>query len=274
MIKKGTDALVTQLADEIIKRLDKSYELVYVDYRDQLSDSQVSALVRGDEWLEEGWEWESDNRYEGAKHIIDELAKEVVCDWSEEVDADLNFLLAALKDDVEERDRVRFTIEERDTGNWVKQLIGQTPSVLLRINVLDEDHAYSFEEVSARRVLRDISLHATRSNIETVRCVLANASPEYSVLLGYWIVGVDVSRIYESPNDPDTELEIVNPYLYLGNPFSGSGFISERPMDGVVKVKREDLRTDKDAVGYSVDEIYGGLSTSDFECELRTATNK
>jgi hypothetical protein len=274
MTEQGTGALVMQLADEIINRLDKSYDLVYVGYRDQLTESQVSALVRGDEWLEESWEWEADSRYERAKQIIDELAKDVVREWSEKANADLNFLHDALKDGVDEWDRVRFTIEERDTGNWVKQLIGQTPTMLLRINVLDEDHAYSFEEVSARRVLRDIRLAATGANIETVRYVLANASPEYSVLLGYWIVGADVSDIYELPSDPGTEIEIVNPYLYLGNPFTGSGFISERPMDGVVRVRRGDLRTDKDAFGYSVDEIYGGLRASDFECKLVVATNK
>ena len=268
MIKKGTPALVSELADEIIKRLDPSYDLVYVDYRDELSDSQVSALVRGDEWLEESWEWESDSRYRETKHIIGDLAKDVLRAWSEEAGADLSFLVGALNDAVDEWERVRLAIEERDTRSWVKQLIGQTPSVLLRINVLDEDHAYAFEDVSTRRVSRDIGLRATRSNVETVSYVLANASPEYSVLLGYWIVGADVSDIYELPSGPETELKIVNPYLYLGNPFSGSGFISERPMDGVVRVKRGDLRTDKDAFGYPVDEIYGGLRASDFECKL------
>lgn len=268
MIGQGTGALVAELADDIIKRLAKSYDLVYVDYRDQLSDSQVSALVRGDEWLDESSEWESDRRYDRAQQIIAELADEVVGEWSADAAADLGFLVDALKDRLEEWDRVRCMIEERDSGSWAEQLIRQTPGVLLRINVLDEDHGYSFEEVSPRRVLKDIGLRATRPNVETVRCVLANASPEYSVLLGYWIVGADVSEIHELPTDPDAEVEIVDPYLYLGNPFSGSGFISERPIDGVARVKRDALRTDKDAFGYSVDQIYGGLQASDFECKL------
>lgn len=55
---QDTDALAAQLADEIIGRLSKSYDLVYVDYRDQLTDTQVASLVRGDDgWLEESWEW-------------------------------------------------------------------------------------------------------------------------------------------------------------------------------------------------------------------------
>lgn len=268
MIALGTDALVTQLADEIITRLEESYDLVYVDYRDQLSASQVSALVRGDDWLEESWEWESDSRYEGAKHVIAELADGVVREWSAGVAADLGFLLAALKES-HEWDRVRLAIEERATGRWVRQLVGQTPSVLLRINVLDEDHAYAFERVSTRRVLRDIGMRASRANIEAVRYVLANAPPEYGVLLGYWIVGADVAAIHDLSSDPETEIEIVDPYLYLGNPFTGSGFISERALDGVARVKRGDLRSDRDAFGYPVDEIYGGLRADDFECALR-----
>lgn len=266
---EGTEGLVTQLADEIIERLDKSYDLVYVEYDDQLSESQVSALVRGDEWLDESWEWESDSKYASAKQIIDELAREVISEWSEEADAGLDFVLDAFTGDMDEWDRVRFEIEERDTGSWVNQLVSHTPNVLLRINVLDEDHAYSFEEVKPRRVLKDLGLRATRANIQTMDYTLANASPEYSVLLGYWIVGADVSDISELPNDAEAEIEIVNPYLYLGNPFSGSGFISERPLEGIARVKREDLRTDKDAFGYSVDEVFGGLRASSFEAELR-----
>lgn len=270
--EQGTEALVKQLADEIIKRLDKSYDLVYVDYRDQLTDSQVAKLVRGDDdWLDESWDWESDQRYEGAKQIIEDLTKEVIRDWSEEADADLDFLVDALKANVEEWDRVRFEIEERDEGGWVRQFLRQTPNVLLRINVIDEDHGYSFEEVKARRVLKDLGMRATRANVKTVNYVLAETSPEFSVLLGYWIVGADVSDIEALPTDPETGVEIINPYLYLGNPFTGSGFISERPIEGTVRVKREDLRTDEDAFGYSVDEIYGGLNASSFACEIRTA---
>jgi hypothetical protein len=268
-VTRGTNALVTQLADEIIKRLDKSYDLVYVDYRDQLTDTQASALVRGNEgWLDESWEFESESKYESAKQLIDDLAREVIDEWGDEADADLTFVLDAFKDDVEEWSRVRFEVEDRDTGAWVEQLVRQTPSVLLRIGAIDEDHAYSFEQVTADRVLKDLGLPATRANVKTVGYVLANATPEYSVLMGYWIVGADLSSIYELAHDVK-EVEIVNPYLYLGNPFAGSGFISEQPIEGVVRVRREDLRTDRNAFGYAVGEIYGGLCPSDFEAEIR-----
>ncbi len=168
-IERGTEALVAKLADEIIERLDRSYDLVYVDYRDQLMDTQVAALVRGDEWLDESWQFESDSKYESTKQIIDNPASEIVREWSEEADdADLDFVRDGLKDNIDEWDRVRFEIEERDSGSWVDELIGNTPNVLLRINAIDEDAAYSYEEVKPRRVLKDLGLRATAQNIETV----------------------------------------------------------------------------------------------------------
>lgn len=270
--EQGTGALVKKLADEIIERLDKSYDLVYVDYRDQLTDTQVSALVRGDEWLDESWDFESESKYESAKREIDDLASDVIREWSDEADADLDFIRDAFRHS-EEWDRVRFEIEERDDGSWVKRLVDLTPNVILRINVIDEDHGYAFQDVAPERVLVDLGvpLPATKANFETVEQVLLETSPEFSVLLGYWIVGADVSDLYELPGVDD--VEIVNPYLYLGNPFTGSGFISERPLEATVRVKRDDLRTDKDAFGYSVDKIYGGLNPSSFEAKVQPATD-
>lgn len=268
--EQGTPALVRQFADEIIARLAATYDLIYVDYRDELDDEQAAAVVRAD--YESLWDhlaqFESDSRYEGVKYVIDELVTEVIREWDIDADADLDFIAEAFKNDPDEWDRVRYAIEERDDGSWLQQLMRQTPNVLLRINVIDEDNGYSFEEVKPRRVLKDIGMPATRANVETVERTLLECSPEYSVLLGYWIVGADLGDIYELPNDPDTEVEITNPYLYLGNPFSGSGFISERPIEGTVRVKRGDLRTDADAFGYGVDEIYGGLYASSFECKI------
>lgn len=264
MVANKTTASV--IADAIIERLDESYDLVYVDYRDEMSDEQVSALVRCDfETLDESrWEWESDNRYESAKHIITELVNDLAREW--ELDGgDLNEILS---DENEEWDRVRFEIEERDKSDWPKQLARNTGSVLLRLQVIDEDASYSYEELKPRRVLKDVGLRATRANVENMQRTLNECSPEYSILMGYWIAGADVADIYELPNDPETVIEIENPYLYLGNPYAGSGFISPRPFEGTIRVKRGDLRTDRDAFGYAVDEVYGGLHPSSFEAKI------
>lgn len=266
---RGTGTLVSEFADEIIERLDKSYDLVYVSQDDQLTETQVAKLIRGDsEWIDESWEWECDAKYESVKQIIANLSTDVIREWNGQADADLDFISEAFEEDVDEWDRVRFTIEERDDGSWVEQLVNQTPNVLLRISAIDEDHGYSFEEVTPGRVLADLHIEPTEGNVEVIERTLAECSPEYSVLMGYWIVGADVSDIERLGYDQDTEVEIKNPYLYLGNPFAGSGFISEQPLEATVRVKRSELRTDEDAFGYAVDEVYGGLNASSFECKL------
>lgn len=270
-----TERTMKALGDQLIAGLDREYDLIYVAHDDKLTDKQVAAITRGDSealW-ESTWEWESDCRYQSAKEIIERDAKDIVREWESENDEDYDDLVDAFEG-TDEWDRVRYEIDDRDSGQWMRDLINATPRVLLRISVLDEDHAYSFEDVSPARVLHDVGLPITDGNVKVMDATLAECSPEFSVLLGYWIVGADVGQLYDLPADDDAEVEIVNPHLYLGNPFAGSGFISENAFTGTVRVRREDLRTDKDAFGYAVTEVYGGLRASDFEAEIRIATKE
>lgn len=266
----STTRTTEQLANEIIAQLDEKYDLVYVDRGDRLTDEQVAAIVRGD--LDTLWEktdeWESENRAQSVKAIIEQDAKDIVSRWEREDDADYAELLNEF-DNSAEWERVQQELWNRDTGGWVKDLINGTPAVLLRIGVLDEDHAYNNEDVQPERVLTDVGLPATDNNVRIMAETLAECSPEFSVLLGYWIVGADVGQLYDLDVAPEAEVEIVNPHLYLGNPFTGSGWISEEPFEGVVRVKREDLRSDEDQFGYSVNKIYSGLNASSFAAEIR-----
>lgn len=265
-----TPRTIEQLADELIAGLAKTYDLVYVDRGDQLTDKQVAAIVKGDTdtlW-EETEEFQSESRHNSTTEIIKDEAKGILGRWEGEDDQDYGQLLMDF-DGSEAWERVRDEIWERESGDWVRDLINGTPKVLLRIAVLDEDHGYSFEDVQPERVLTDVGLPVTEANARIMADTLAECSPEFSVLLGYWIVGTDVGELYDLPTDPEGVVEIVNPHLYLGNPFAGSGWISEKPFEGTVRVKREDLHSDKDAFGYSVNEVYGGLSASSFEAEIR-----
>lgn len=286
-----TDAPVTtartldDLADAIIAdHLRPTYDLVFVNYDDQFTDEQVAAIVRAD--YEKVWEstaeWESDARYDSAAAIIKEAAGDAIRVWArtdpDDIDnSDHYDQLVADFENTDQWDRVREAIEERDTGDWPKQLARLTPDVLLRIPIdaLDEDHAYSFEPVTAEQVLTQLGLTADAHNLEAVGYALANADPEFSVLMGYWIIAADVEQLWNLTGDSDqadTLLDIEGPHLYLGNPFAGSGFITETALHGTVTVRRDQLRTDKDAFGYSVNEVYGGLSTRDFAAVIRPAT--
>lgn len=251
-----------------IAALDDKYELVYVSQGDQLTDQQVAALVENNH--EKLWdltaEFEMENRDNGIDAAIESAVNQVVSDWERQDGEDYSDLRDRFMDS-EHLESLREAISERDEGDWPRELASATPDVLLRINVLDEDDAYSHEPVEAAEALTRVGLPVNDSNLRIMRETLANASPEFSSLMAYWIVGADVEAIYLMPSDT-TDVLITNPHLFFGNPLAGSGFISEEPFEGVVKVAREDLRTDQAAFGYGVDSLYGGLNASSFSATL------
>lgn len=249
--------------DELLKRIDgKTYPLVYVDYRDELSDKSVAAIVKGDyETLdEENWEWESDSRDESAKTIIEELFQEI-----DDLEFDFDEFFGT-----EEYDEVRFAVEDRDDSEPYKQLCRNTGNTLLRIEAIGEDNGWAFQEVTPAQILDQIGFERSEHNVKAIDKCLLEVSPEFGVTMGYWVIGADIEVLYNLPvREGDYEVEIVNPFLFLGNPFSGRGWITEVALEGIVTVQRSDLRSDKDAFGYSVQEIFGHPSASDFDAEIR-----
>lgn len=258
------------LAREIIADLPEKIDLVYVEQGDKLTDEQVALVVKGDNLFEDPHldEWESDNRRRGEDYEIKERVSNVIHAWERDDGADYSSIADAFEASDEE-DEVREAINERESGDWVRDLINGCDKVLLRITCIDEDNAYSFEVVTAQQVLDKVGFEATEANVKAVQYALDNASPEYSVTMGYWIVGADVGHLYDLPAEPEAEVDIVNPHLYLGSPFMGSGFVTEEPLTGVARVKRSELRTDKDQFGYSINDIYGGVYASSFEADIR-----
>lgn len=237
------------LAKRIIKGLDKTYDLIYVDYRDQLSDDQVAFIVSGDtdKLWESTWEWESDSSHEGTQYVIKEIFENL--DDDERDALDHYDLTDELTDDLEN------AIRERESGDWIKQLIGHTPDVLIRVTLLDEDDCFSFEEVAVDAFLTKTGFADTPKNREAAAEVIANACPEFGVGMVSVLASVGVDDIWAMPYDTK-QVEITNPHLWLGNPFAGSGYAAE--FEGTVIVAREDLRTDKDAFGYGWQDVISG----------------
>ena len=240
--------------DDAIARLDESYDLVYVDYRDQLTDEQVTFLVKGDtEALYDSLdEWFSEAEYLGAEAAMHDAFDDDELDCLGQTGVQT----------------IRETIMERDTSDWLSALIRQTPDPLLRVCVIDEDDAFAFESVNAREVLDKVGLSHSDHNVAAVEQALAECSPEYSVLLGYWVFSADLTAL--SKLEEDQVVRVANPHLYLGNPMAGSGFVTEPVLHGVVAIPRSELRTDDDAFGYSIASIYGGVRTSEYHSEIDT----
>jgi hypothetical protein len=268
---------LADLTAAIIADLSDTYDLVYVQQGDRFTTEQVSMIVRGD-W-ESLWsstdEWEDDQRTQAVDAIVKEALETVINRWEREDDADYSDVSDSFTESIESEQEVRDSVYVRDTSNWATELANASGTVLLRIPIeaIDEDHSYFHETVSPADVLSRLGMTDSEHNVATIGYVLDNADPEYSLLMGYWVVGATVSDLFALPADvPDLPVTITDPHLYLGNPFAGSGFVSEEPIRGTVTIKRSELRTDSDAFGYSLDKVYGGLNPSDFEARIQPVT--
>ncbi len=111
-------------AKDIIDLLDKSYNLVYIDYRDSLDESldKVAEAIRKQEWypLDETIdEWMMDAQDYSMDYILKELAKEISNKFEIE--------LPEAKELLEEyEDEIRDEIYNRDNSTPIKDLIRNT----------------------------------------------------------------------------------------------------------------------------------------------------
>lgn len=284
--------LFERFADDVIAQLKDGYDLTYVDYRDRLSDTQVAALIRKDmeSFDEENWEWAADSRHDGATHAIKDEIAWVAKDWEEHdrvkayVDAgeitdwaEGDYPYDELADAFECTDdwhRVLDAIKERDTSDPYKQLARQTPAVLMRHVVANEDAAL-YGNHSPKAVWRWLKENAeegtvlkrTKHNLDVIRSVINESMHSLGYSMGMLVYAVDPGDVYSWPYDTEW-VEIVNPFLYIGNYYQGDGYCSEEPLEAVFRVKREHLRTDKDAPGYGWNEV-AGVTTSFYECAVR-----
>lgn len=244
---EAADALLTRIIDG----LDQSYDLIYIDRGDRLSDDQAALIVAGD--MEKVWEsfehWESDARWEGVRYELDQIKHRLQPEDQE------------LFEDIE--DEVRYAIQDRETGTWFEDLVGATPDPILRVVAVSEDEASDVQRDDPAGLLRILGVPDGPANLAAAESLLANTPSE--VFMGYWLFSADLLQI--SRLDEDAQIVVVNPYLVMGNPFTGAYSTIER-IEGVALVPRGELRTDRGAFGYSVDECYGGLGGS-FDCEIR-----
>lgn len=265
---------VKRLAKAVIAELDPTYTLIYVQQGDRLSDKQVNALVQGDGealW-DESAEFECQNRDDATDDVLKRVSADVIRGWETDDDRDYGELRARFLDS-ERAFEIRELIAERDDSTWMRDLADQTPAVLLRITAIEEDDAFAFVPVTPQQVLATVGLEADAHNVAVVATVLDNTSPEFSVLMGYWIVGADVRELFDLPADTQ-EVDIINPYLYLGNPVMGHGYVSDAPLHGTVRIKGADLRTDEQAYGYSINTIYGAINASSFTAQVISVPTK
>lgn len=267
-----------RLAAEIEADLRPTYELVYVDYRDQLTDSQLAALVRGD--METVWEetseWESDQQWTSAYDIADEMAKDILDRWEREADDidpdedwdDVAESIDTLRNDwpsSDERQSVLESIMERDNSDWLTQLAAHTSGVLLRIRLGEDDFDAEWNadpEPDPAELVNLVGVDPSPENVAAAQSIIDNAQTYGTV---YLLATVNPSDLLNIDRETDS-LTFTDPHILLSNAYAGNGH--EEQMTGEVTVPAADLRTDKDAFGYSWNEI-AGVYTSAYATEMR-----
>lgn len=210
----------------LVARLPEKMQLVHTQRGDRLTDSQVEELLKGDypDSLSE-WEWDTTN--EAVRLMAEELLEEFdpedvadfkASDWHEH-------LLEVLRD--------------MESGEWFNELLRNTPSPIFRVPAGD------FEEWAVESLAEHLGI-ALVFNSGALTAILRESYPPYSPS---WVFTLDdLKGIFQAK-----KITVKDPHLWLGNPYSGNGW-----MERIVgEVTIENLTTDSRAFGYGAGEVFG-----------------
>lgn len=240
-----------ELADWAMDQVQDSYELYYVDYHDELSQDQITALIDGDtdRAYELAWEYSheyiNDMAWDEAMNILDRL-KDMVDPkvWEEHEDE----IMDTLKVDLV------IAIEQNDQGVSLGDLCRQTAPIQVMVPVIDEDEAEWSTERTPDQLLGALGLPCDEAHRTEARFLINEAPTD----MGMAYIQFEVRP--EALIAPDFDRLIVkNPKVVYGNPFTGGVWDSHSLdifKDLTVHVNRYTLLPDN-AWGYSVEEIYG-----------------
>jgi hypothetical protein len=70
-------------AEDIIARLDATYDLVFVDYNDQLTPEGAAMIVRDDyeSLFDSMSDWENESRWYGAASVLEQIVSREELHW-------------------------------------------------------------------------------------------------------------------------------------------------------------------------------------------------
>lgn len=233
----------------LIESLDETYDLVFVDHGDNLTDSQIAAIVGNDiDSLNDSiWEWESESAAIGARSA----ALEAVTEYERSHIVPEDFDISETAFEIEE------PILNRNSSDPVKELASRTSDAFLRVEVISEDAGFSnWTPKPAKAYLSEIGLPTTEKNITTMTDLIAETPSDLHMA---YVVFTATMNDLVSTMGTDSTATVENPEIVLGNPFTGGYW--NATFEGALKVKRTDLVTDASAFGWSVEETYGGFIT-------------
>jgi hypothetical protein len=225
-------------------------DLVYVDYRDELSPEQVEKI------LHEGWddhldEWISDAQWQSANELAEDIRQQNPGLLIEE------FELAEM-------------IVDLDTSNPYRDLLRNTGTMLFRASPDENDMAMLNDELTSPLLACDaLNLH------HQFMPIVAEILPEiegYRAEGGGWfgatfVFSANPADVLDACNTgAHGRIEVSDPFLWLTNPYSGNGW-GEVAEGCTVTLQRDDVHVDKYAWGYGAHDVFGGLILPDSKVE-------
>lgn len=225
--------------------------LVDVDYRDELTPEQVQSCIEGgsDVIREEldGSDWRYEAEMASAAYYADNLPSLL---W-ELYDSDVDF-----------RDEVLEVLRDRDDSDPVRDMIRQTPSVLMRYAVAvdvgtDTADAAVFDVAAALGLSGDEYL----ANRDAIASMLADSAPYVGPIYVVWygdpgdVIAATDAHHYGNP-EPSV-IQWRDPYLVMLDGMNGAG--ADVQLDAVVSVPWDAGRVcvDSEGPGYSWTEVAG-----------------
>lgn len=199
---------LTAKIDELLK---DEYDLIYLDYRDELSEEQARALATDDwdEFWSLTWDWESEGRSYGAEHEVEQLMWELESDNPELLDA-----IDEHRDELEEY--ARDIIMDRDSGEWLDQLINKADPIDCMLPLINEDEAEWGEERNPLDILKALGVAETPENVELAEELVNEATTDLGMC---WLVfPMKLRDLMKPHNEP---VAIDEAIVCYGNPFTG-----------------------------------------------------
>jgi hypothetical protein len=259
-----TDIDYTEIAKQIVddhvtycKGTDRehvSYEPCYFDrgYSDT-NEEVMSAFVSGDtmkcgfpRWREMAYdavmEWESDAVWHDATELTNEYCRE---------NPDREDF-----DDDELRNEIKYALEDACTQDLALEWVRNMRAPIIRVMLTDEDHPDSWVENdadwTAERLATNAGIEHSEKNLKACQVILDNAYYPGTVKMLFIVFSMDIPR---DDIDGDKVRICGEVELWATNPFTGDGMADTVDID--ITIDRKELATDKQACGYSYDEVFG-----------------
>lgn len=241
----------------------RGVDLVYVDYRDQLTEEQCQKIIETGNLYdaeESSMDWIADCQWDTMREIIKELAKH------EE--------LSDFEDDMVDDDSLRDAIYEADTSNVIKDLLRNTGKVAMYYE-LDYYSEYGLSEDSLKKEIKSIAKHLkidAKEHYTTLKELVENATYGGNLCV-YWYG--DLEDIIHDNEEDFKFISFSSPlHLCIMDRFNGSGHDVTLKAPITAEFNRKNLCMDKaKGQGYSYGYDVCGLYMPSYE-DSPTLRNK